>query len=80
MHKEDFSKVQVGQCGSCGLRMFFWGPDGARVTCVGCGREHEVEVDAALDLGSGETREVVMLVLVWGAKNESEGRADAGEN
>jgi hypothetical protein len=55
--------------------MFFWGLDGSGVTCVKCGAEHEVEVDAALDLSSGEKREVVMLVPVERAKD-----ADVSEN
>ena len=75
MHKEDIREVRAGQCGSCGLRMFFWGLDGSGVTCVKCGAEHEVEVDAALDLSSGEKREVVMLVPVERAKD-----ADVSEN
>jgi hypothetical protein len=25
MYKEDLLNVRAGQCGQCGLRMFFWG-------------------------------------------------------
>jgi hypothetical protein len=60
--------------------MFFWGSDGALATCVKCGAEHEVEVDAALNLTTGKKKTMVMLVPVWGAKNASEGRADIGGN
>jgi hypothetical protein len=59
--------------------MFFWGPDGARVTCVKCGREHEIERDEALDLGSGERTEVVMLVPV-DKNSASESRVDISSN
>jgi hypothetical protein len=59
--------------------MFFWGLDGAKITCVKCGTVHEVEVDAALDLGSGEKTEVVLLVPL-ARVNGSEGRADVSEN
>jgi hypothetical protein len=79
MGKKDVSKVRAGQCGSCGLRMFFWGPDGARVTCVKCGAEHEIEVDAALNLSSGERTAVVMLVPVERGE-VSEARARVTEN
>jgi ribosomal protein S27E len=72
MHKEDVLKFRVGQCGSCGLRMLFWSHDGAKVTCVKCGAEHEVEVDAVLNLSTGEKTELVLLVPVWGGKNENE--------
>ena len=80
MGKEDVSEVRAGACGRCELRMFFWGRDGARVTCVKCGTSHEIERDKTLDLGSGEKREVVMLVPVEKAKDEGEGRADVSEN
>jgi hypothetical protein len=75
MYKEDLLKARAGQCG---LRIFFWGPDGSKITCAKCGTEHEVEVDAALSLSTGETREVVMLVVVWGAKNDD--RVDVNLN
>lgn len=39
--------------------MFFWGLDGALVTCVGCGLAHEIERDEALSLSTGEKTEVV---------------------
>jgi hypothetical protein len=54
--------MRVGQCGGCDLKVHFWALERAKLMCVGCGVHHEVEVDAALDLSSGERTEIVMLV------------------
>ncbi len=52
----------MGQCGGCGLKVRFWGVDGARVTCPNCGLDHEVEAGEMEDLTTGEKSEVALLV------------------
>jgi hypothetical protein len=64
MGMEDIRKLRAGQCGSCGLRMFFWGKDGSKSTCVGWGLTHEVESDETLYLTANEKTEAVLLVAV----------------
>jgi hypothetical protein len=64
MHKEDVLKFRVGKCGSCSLTMRFWPVDGSEVSCPNCGCAHEVEVDLAENLKTGEKKEIVLLVPV----------------
>lgn len=79
MGQEDIGKTQRGQCGSCGLRMLFWGLDEDLIECVKCGSEHEVERGEALNLGTNQTTQVAWLVLVEGKKSGA-GRASVSEN
>ena len=74
MFKKAFLNFRVGQCGGCGLEIRFWAHDGARLTCPNCGLNHEIECDEMLDLSSGKTTSVVMLVL-----REEEGEQSARE-
>jgi hypothetical protein len=79
MGMEDIGKMCRGQCSSCGFRMLFWSKDEANVICLKCGSEHEVERGEALNLGSGETSEVALLVLVKSGERKA-GRASESEN
>ena len=78
MLKKELLDFRVRQCGGCRLQIRFWPVDGAKLTCFGCGLAHEVECDEALNLTTGERTELVMLVPVWGAKND--GRLDVSQN
>jgi hypothetical protein len=71
MHKEDVLKFRVGQCGSCGLGLRFWPKDRSEVCRPNCGCAHEVECDEALNLSTGEKKEVAQLVPV-GRKRDIE--------
>jgi predicted RNA-binding Zn-ribbon protein involved in translation (DUF1610 family) len=64
MHKEDVLKFRVGKCGSCGLKIRFWPNDGSEISCPNCGCAHEVEVDSAESINTGEKKEIVLLVPV----------------
>ena len=72
MHKNELLDFRVAHCGGCGLQIHFWPRDGARVTCVNCGLDHEVECDSALNLSSGEKTDVAMLVAVWSVKTDGQ--------
>jgi hypothetical protein len=61
---EDVLKFRVGDCGSCEFRTCFWPVDGARVERPGCGAEHEVKIDTAVNLGTGSTKEAAWMILV----------------
>jgi hypothetical protein len=64
MHKEDVLKFRVGKCGSCSLTMRFWPKDGTQIECPACGCAHEIEVDLAENLKTGEKKEVAWMILV----------------
>lgn len=64
MYHEDVWKIGVGQCGSCGMRIWSVVKDGNQISCPNCGCVHEVEVDEMEDLSSGETKQIALLVPV----------------
>jgi hypothetical protein len=63
-YTEDVLNFRVGKCGGCGLTLRFWPIDGSEVTCPGCGAEHEVEIDTALNLSSEKETKLAWMILV----------------
>jgi hypothetical protein len=74
---EGLLDFRVGKCGSCSLTMRFWPVDGSQVNCPNCGCAHEVEVDEALNLSSGETKDIALLVPV---SRKRDPKAQTSEN